>query len=90
MYTVYFIFFHVASATATKFGLSRGLLGLQYDQINASESESESTLHVNDRSNRDAQGRINNGERINTRHHQKRHRGVMWSKLDCHFHSVFS
>ena len=30
----------VASATATKFGLSRGLLGLQYDQINASESES--------------------------------------------------
>ena len=26
-------------ATATKFGLSRGLLGLQYDQINASESE---------------------------------------------------
>ena len=35
------------------------------------------TLHVNDRSNRDAQGRINNGERINTRHHQKRHRGVM-------------
>ena len=42
MYTVYFIFFQVASATATKFGLSRGLLGLQYDQINASESESES------------------------------------------------
>ena len=30
MYTVYFIFFQVASATATKFGLSRGLLGLQY------------------------------------------------------------
>ena len=42
MYTVYLIFFQVASATATKFGLSRGLLGLQYDQINASESESES------------------------------------------------
>ena len=42
MYTVYFIFFQVASATATRFGLSRGLLGLQYDQINASESESES------------------------------------------------
>ena len=34
MYTVYFIFFQVASATATRFGLSRGLLGLQYDQIN--------------------------------------------------------
>ena len=42
MYTVYFIFFQVASATATRFGLSRGLLGLQYDQINESESESES------------------------------------------------
>ena len=38
MYTVYFIFFQVASATATRFGLSRGLLGLQYDQINESES----------------------------------------------------
>ena len=45
MYTVYFIFFQVASATATNFGLSRGLLGLQYDQINASESESESVSH---------------------------------------------
>ena len=42
MYTVYFIFSQVASATATRFGLSRGLLGLQYDQINESESESES------------------------------------------------
>ena len=42
MYTVYFIFFQVASATATRIGLSRGLLGLQYDQINESESESES------------------------------------------------
>ena len=30
----------MASATATRFGLSRGLLGLQYDQINESESES--------------------------------------------------
>ena len=39
MYTVYFIFFQVASATATRFGLSRGLLGLQYDKINESESE---------------------------------------------------
>ena len=37
-------FFQVASATATRFGLSRGLLGLQYDQINESESESESIL----------------------------------------------
>ena len=47
MYTVYFIFFQVASATATRFGLSRGLLGLQYDQINESESESESAfLHA--------------------------------------------
>ena len=42
MYTVYFIFVQVASATATNFGLSRGLMGLQYDQINASESEPES------------------------------------------------
>ena len=50
MYTVYFIFFQVASATATRFGLSRGLLGLQYDQINESESESESdtTAHHGD------------------------------------------
>ena len=40
----------MASATATRFGLSRGLLGLQYDQINESESESESEglgFHVN-------------------------------------------
>ena len=44
MHTVYFIFFQVASATATRFGLSRGLLGLQYDQINESESESESIV----------------------------------------------
>ena len=43
MYPVYFIFFQVASATATRFGLSRGLLGLQYDKINESESESESS-----------------------------------------------
>ena len=42
----YFIFFLVASATATKFGLSRGLLGLQYDQINASESESVNKAKV--------------------------------------------
>ena len=42
MYTVYFIFFQVASATATRFGLSRGL---QYDQINESESESISAYN---------------------------------------------
>ena len=46
MYTVYFIFFQVASATATRFGLSRGLLGLQYNQINESESESESCIQT--------------------------------------------
>ena len=46
MYTVYFVFFQVASATATRFGLSRGLLGLQYDQINESESESESESDI--------------------------------------------
>ena len=45
MYTVYFIyFFQVAFATATRFGLSRGLLGLKYDRINYSESESESIV----------------------------------------------
>ena len=37
----------VASATATTFGLSRGLLGLHNDQINASESESESDTNLN-------------------------------------------
>ena len=31
--------YNVASAIATRFGLSRGLLVLQYDQINKSESE---------------------------------------------------
>ena len=36
----------MASATATKFGLSRGLLGLQYDQINASESESGESVNM--------------------------------------------
>ena len=46
MYTVYFIFLQVASATATNFGLSRGLLGLQYDKINASESESDDMLNM--------------------------------------------
>ena len=29
----------MASATATRYGLSRGLLGLTYDQINNSDSE---------------------------------------------------
>ena len=42
MYTVYFMFFQVASATATRYGLSRGLLGLKYDQINYSDSDSAS------------------------------------------------
>ena len=32
--------FQVASATATRYGLSRGLLGLKYDQINYSDSDS--------------------------------------------------
>ena len=31
----------VASATATRYGLSRGLLGLEYDRINISDSDSE-------------------------------------------------
>ena len=35
------MFFQVASATATRYGLSRGLLGLKYDQINYSDSDSE-------------------------------------------------
>ena len=36
------MFFQVASATATRYGLSRGLLGLKYDQINYSDSDSDS------------------------------------------------
>ena len=32
----------VASATATRYGLSIGLLGLEYDQINISDSDSDS------------------------------------------------
>ena len=35
------MFFQVASATATRYGLSRGLLGLKYDQIHYSDSDSE-------------------------------------------------
>ena len=42
MYAVYFMFFQVASATATRYGLSRGLLGLKYDQIKYSDSDSDS------------------------------------------------
>ena len=38
------MFFQVASATATRYGLSRGLLGLKYDQINYSDSDSDSDL----------------------------------------------
>ena len=41
IYTYYFLFFQVASATATRYGLSRGLLGLEYDRINISDSDSE-------------------------------------------------
>ena len=47
MYTVYFIFFQVASATATRYGLSRGILGLKYDQINYSDSHSDSDAREN-------------------------------------------
>ena len=47
MYTVYFMFFQVASATATRNGLSRGLLGLKYDQINYSDSDSEKKREAN-------------------------------------------
>ena len=46
MYTVYFIFFQVASATATRYGLSSGLLGLKYDEINHSDSDSMYTLII--------------------------------------------
>ena len=40
IFTHYFFFFQVASATATRYGLSRGLLGLEYDRINISDSDS--------------------------------------------------
>ena len=33
----------VASATATRYGLSRGLLGLKYDRIDMSDSDSAAT-----------------------------------------------
>ena len=32
----------MASATATRYGLSGGLLGLEYDRINISDSDSDS------------------------------------------------
>ena len=34
------LFVQVASATVTRYGLSRGLLGLKYDKINTSDSDS--------------------------------------------------
>ena len=37
----------MASATATIFGLSIGLVGLQCDQINESESESVTEMKIN-------------------------------------------
>ena len=42
IFTYYSIFFQVASATATRYGLSRGLLGLEYDRINISDSVTNS------------------------------------------------
>ena len=38
--TYYFLFFQVASATATRYGLSRGVLGLEYDGIHIYDSDS--------------------------------------------------
>ena len=47
IFTYYFLFFQVASATATRYGLSRGLLGLEYDRIHISDSDSDScVVHV--------------------------------------------
>ena len=46
IFTYYFLFFQVASATATRYGLSRGLLGLEYDRINISDSDSDSDMGV--------------------------------------------
>ena len=34
----------VASATGTRYGLSRGLLGLEYERINISDSDSDSLV----------------------------------------------
>ena len=49
--TYYFIFFQVVSATATRYGLSRCLVGLKYDRINNSDYDYDSVrqsplLHV--------------------------------------------
>ena len=46
IFTYYFLFFQVASATATIYGLSRGLLGLEYDRINISDSDSDTVLTI--------------------------------------------
>ena len=35
----------VASATSTRYGLSRGILGLEYDRINISDSDSDSDFY---------------------------------------------
>ena len=43
-FTYYFLFFHVVSATATRYGLSRGLLGREYDRINISDSDSKKLI----------------------------------------------
>ena len=39
--TYYFLFFQVASATAIRYGISRGLLGPKHDRINNSDSDSD-------------------------------------------------
>ena len=36
----------MASATATRYGLNRGLLGLEYDRINISDSNADSELNL--------------------------------------------
>ena len=46
IFTYYFLFFQVTSATATRYGLSRGLLGLEYDRINISDSDSDSHFEL--------------------------------------------
>ena len=43
---VYFLFFQVASATATRYGLSRGPLNLKFDEINNYDSDSDNTTLV--------------------------------------------
>ena len=46
MIFTYFLIFQVASTTATIYGLSRGLLGLKYDRINMSDSDSMLSLFL--------------------------------------------